>query len=122
MGRQGQCTRGDDCRFRHDGNKRGKATQSSSPAPKPQTQSDRKHLRKGKLSEAVVLLERDIKDRAKTTSVARHVTFGVLPNVNITKHNRDAKLVKSASSAQRVDSQPNKKKTKTLVVKARLPH
>ena len=27
-----------------------------------------------------------------------HVTFGVLPSVNITKHNRDANLVKSASS------------------------
>ena len=85
---KGQCTKGNAGSFRHDENKRGQVTQSSSPAPKPQTQSD----------EAVVLLERDIKDRAKTTSVARHVTFGVLPNVNITKHNRDANLVKSASS------------------------
>ena len=64
---------------------------------RPLPHQNRRHLQKGTLSEAVVLLERDIKDREKTTSVARHVTFGVLPNVNITKHHRDAKLVKSAS-------------------------
>ena len=41
--------------------------QPSSPAPKLQTQSDGKILRKGELSEAVVCLERDPEDRAKTT-------------------------------------------------------
>ena len=68
-----------------------------------------------RLTEAVVLLERDIKDRAKTTSVenarTRHVIFGILPHVNITKHNRDADSVKSASLCQ-----PNKKLKKAVKV------
>ena len=34
---KGQCTKGNACSFRHDENKRGQVTQSSSPAPKPQT-------------------------------------------------------------------------------------
>ena len=43
-----KCTRGDACGFRHDENKRGKSTRSSSPAPEPQTQSDGKYSSKGK--------------------------------------------------------------------------
>ena len=72
----------------------------SSFAPKSQSHSDGKILREEKFSVAGVCLGRDLEDRAKTTSVecTKHVTFGVLPNVNITKHNRDANLVKSASS------------------------
>ena len=44
-----------------------------------------KVLRSGKLSEVVVFLERDIKDRAETTSMEtvrlRHVIIGILPYV-----------------------------------------
>ena len=60
-----------------------------------------KVLRSGKLSEAVVFLERDIKDRAETTSMEnvrlRHVIIGILPYVKITKHNLDVASVKHAS-------------------------
>ena len=70
------------CSFRHDEKKRGKATQSSSLAPKTANSKQRgKILRKGKHSEAVVLLEIDIKNRAKTTSVEFvrfcHEIFGI---------------------------------------------
>ena len=44
---EGQWTKGDACSFRHDGNKRGTSTRSSSPAPEPQTQND------GKISSAL---------------------------------------------------------------------
>ena len=98
---QGHCTIGDACCFRLNENKHGNAMQPSSLTPKPHTQSDGKILSKGKLSEAVVLLERDPEDRAKTTSVEsarpRHVIFGILPYVNIAKHNRGANSVKNAS-------------------------
>ena len=44
-----------------------------------------KILRSGKLSEVVVFLERDIRDRAETTSMEtvrlRHVIIGILPYV-----------------------------------------
>ena len=39
---KGQCSKGDACSFRYDDSKRGKKTQSSSPAPRPQTQDDGK--------------------------------------------------------------------------------
>ena len=41
----GQCTKGDPCSFRHDENKRGTSTRSSSPAPKPQICSTEMSLR-----------------------------------------------------------------------------
>ena len=44
---KGQCTNGDACSFRHDDSERGKVAQSSSLAPRPQTQSDRKSSLKG---------------------------------------------------------------------------
>ena len=44
---KGQCTKGNACSFRHHEKKRGKATQSSSPAPNPQTQNDGKSSLKG---------------------------------------------------------------------------
>ena len=44
-----QCTKGNACSFRHDESKRGKVTQSSSPAPKPlKTQNDWKSSSRGK--------------------------------------------------------------------------
>ena len=89
-------------RKRHEDSKRGKATQLSSPARKWQTQNDWKKFYEKNLSEAAVLLERDLEDRAKTTSIEivriRHVILGTHPNVSITKHNRDAHSVNSAYS------------------------
>ena len=102
------------CSFRHDENKRGKVTQLFPPAPRAQTQKKRwekfsacHEVSSGGRSskpgaqgfrsrrspffdkEAALLRERDLEDRAKTSSVEivriRHVIFGILPNVNIIK-------------------------------------
>ena len=73
----------------------------SSLVPKPQTHSDGQILREEEFSVAGVRLGRDLEDRARdyiSEECTNHVTFGVLPNVNITKNKRDANLVKSASS------------------------
>ena len=95
---QGKC-------LRHDENKRGKVTQSSSLAPRLKTQNDVKISVRGNLPEAVVPLEREPEDRAEITEMEsvrlRHVVIGILPYVNITKHNRDANSAKSACSGQR---------------------
>ena len=71
----------------------------------PKTANSRrreKFFEKGIFSEAAVLLERNLEEREKTTSVEivriRHVILGILPNVNVTKHNRDVNSVISASS------------------------
>ena len=66
---KGQCTKGDARSFCHDESKRGKVTQSSSSAPRPQTQKDGNVLRKGIVPEASVLLEGDVKNRAEITSL-----------------------------------------------------
>ena len=84
--------------------KRVKVTQSFSLAPRPQTQNDAgKVLRKRNLPEDVVLLEREIKDRAETTLAdtvrTSHVIIGILQCVKVTNQNRDANSVKSACSA-----------------------
>ena len=56
------------------------------------------------LPEAAALLEGDPEYRAETTSAEcvriRPVIFGIRPNVNITKRNRDANSVKSAYEAE----------------------
>ena len=72
---KGQRSKGDACSFRYDDSKRGKKTQSSSRAPRPQTQDDGKNLRKGSLPEAAVVLEGDTKKRAvmKESVRIRHV-------------------------------------------------
>ena len=44
---KGQCSQGDARSFRHDDSKRGENTQSSSPAPRPQTQNDGRRPSKG---------------------------------------------------------------------------
>ena len=58
-------------------------------------------------------MERDLQDRAKTTSVEiarfRHLIFGIFPNVNITKHNLDANSAKSVWSGILMLTQPSKK-------------
>ena len=63
----------------------------SSPAPKPQTQSDGKLLRKGKSLRAPESVWKEIDDRAKTASVGNarnpHVIRGILPCVGIAKQN-----------------------------------
>ena len=60
-------SRGDSCSFCH-GRNRGQKAQSSSPAPKAQTQIDKRRPSKGQGNEKAVLVERKVKDRAKITS------------------------------------------------------
>ena len=99
---KGQCTEGDACSFRHDDSERGKVTQSSSPAPRPQTQNDGKKL-----------FERE-SPRGRSPSGKRYqkacrhylkgncthaVIIGILSHVNIQKKSdRDAISAKSAHS------------------------
>ena len=63
--------------------------------------ADRKR-KKGNLLEVTVRLKREINNHEDSTSKETvpicHVIFGILPNVNITKHIRDANSVKSAYS------------------------
>ena len=71
-------------------------------------------LRKGSLPEAPVLLEGKLKKRAditfKETVRIRRVIVGILPSVQITSLNQDAKSTKSAYFKHtEVDSQPCKK-------------
>ena len=112
------------CSFRHDGNQRGEATRSPSLAPKPQTQSDGKILWSGSLSEAVVLLERDIKDCAETVSVEvariRHVMIGILPYGRIASQKRDAYSAKFACSGTKSLTVSLTKSRKRMVEKVLL--
>ena len=69
-------------------------------APKPQTRNDGRRPSKGKSLRGRSPSGKGYpEDRAKTASVEivriRHVILGILPNVNITKHNRNANSVKS---------------------------
>ena len=59
---KGHCKKRDACSFRHDDSKRGKVTQTSSLAPRPQTQSDGRSSSKGKSPRGPVLLEKDPED------------------------------------------------------------
>ena len=99
---KGQCTKGNACSFRHHEKKRGKATQSSSPAPNPQTQNDGKSSLKGETlrgrSPSGQRSQRPCKDYLSGNFYESVVCFdGILPNVNITKCNRDANSERSAS-------------------------
>ena len=76
-------------------------------------------LRKGSLPEAPVLLEGKLKKRAditfKETVRIRRVIVGILPSVQITSLNRDAKSTKSAySSTLRLTVSPAKSRSKVV--------
>ena len=90
---KGQCSKGDARSFRHDDSKRGENTQSSSPAPRPQTQND---------GEAVVFQEGDVKEGAeitlKETVQVQRAIIDIFPYVKITNLIRDANSSKSANS------------------------
>ena len=58
--------KGDACSFRHDESKRGKVTQSSSLAPRPQTQNDGNFFER-EPPRGAGFVERDFKDRAEIT-------------------------------------------------------
>ena len=82
-------------------------------------------LRKGNLLEAVVLLEREIKDRAEITFMEtvriRHVIIGILPYVKITKLNLDASSVTSSClGTKRMAVSPTQSR-RQLVEKVLLP-
>ena len=98
-----------------------KATQSAFLAPKSQTQNDGKSCWKGKaLRGRSPSGKRSRRPCAKTTSVEsariRHVVLGILPYVNITKHNRDANSVKHASfGTKRSTISPTRSRRKVVV-------
>ena len=108
----GQCSRRDSCSFSH-GYCRGQQAQSSSPAPKTQTQIDGRTPSTRSPQGRGVLLEREPGKRAKNSSEENvrncHVIVGILPYVKITKHNRDANSVKNAySGTKRLMGSPGK--------------
>ena len=89
-----QCSRGDSCSFSH-GSNRGQPAQSSSPAPKAQTQIDGRKPSKGIGSRGEkVLLEGKVRKRARNISKEiariRRVIISIVPNVEITNLYRDA--------------------------------
>ena len=109
---QRQFTKGNACIFRHDENKRGKATQSSSPAPKAQTQNDGKSYLKGKS-----LRGRSPSGKGSRRPCKDYLSgmFRILPTVNITKHNRDANSVKGAhSGTERLTFSPTRSRRKVV--------
>ena len=107
---KGQCAKGNVCSFRQDENYRGKANQN-----------DGKSSLKGKSLRGRSLSGKGYpEDRAKTTSVEilriTHVIFGILPNVNITKHNRDANSMTSVySGTKRLTVSPTRSRRKVVV-------
>ena len=118
---QGQCTRGDDCSFRHDGNKRGNATQSSSPTPKPQTQSDGKNLGKEKLSGAVVLFGKRFQRPCKDYIRGSSCDFWRPPECQHCKTQSGCKFGEKCVFRDKVLTASKTQNRKRLVVKARLP-
>ena len=89
----GQCSGGVCCSFRHASN-RGQEAQSSSLAPKAQTQTDGRKPSKVFGFREKVLLDRNVRWCATATLKElvriRRVIFGILPYVTRTKLNRDS--------------------------------
>ena len=107
--------------------KRGKVTQSSSLAPRPQTQDDGKRYSKGKSpmgrSPSGKRCQRPYRnDLNGKLYEPVHVIFGILPNVNIINQNRDANSVKSACSGTKRLTVSLTNDRKRMVEKVLLPH
>ena len=118
--------KGDACSFHHDDSKAWKETHRPLLLQGRRHKMTEENLRKESLPEALVLHERDIKDRAEITSMEtvriRRVIVGILLHVNITNKNWDANSSKSAySSTLRLTVSPTKSRRK-VVEKDLLPH
>ena len=112
----GQCSRGDNCSFRHDVNKRGKMTQ---PNPSPNSfmqQSERKASRtrrpRGK-SPSGRMSRWPARNTSKELAPIHSVKNGILQNACSTSPKMSAGLGKKCSYAHRqVDEQPSKRSKK----------
>ena len=87
---QGQCTKENACSFLHDESARGKVTQSSSLAPRPQTQNDEKKFFEREISQRPqsfwTQMSKYVQPMTLMETVRiRHVIGGILPCVKITK-------------------------------------
>ena len=107
----GQCSKGDDCSFRHDINKRAKTTQ-----PNPSPSSKEMH-REPEVQEAKVPVEGCFDCPARITSKElaqiHSVTNGILQNACFTSRRMDADLGEKCSYAHRqVEEQPCKRSKK----------
>ena len=95
----GQCSKGDNCRFRHDINKRAKSTQPNPSASSSTLQNEEMH-REPKVPEAGVPVEECFDCPARVTSkelaTIHSVKNGILQNACSTSRRMDADLVKRA--------------------------
>ena len=95
----GQCSKGDNCSFRHDTNKRAKSTQPN-PSPASSTKQNVKMHREPRVPEAEAQVGKWLNCRARITSKElaplRSVKNGILRSACSTSPKRDAGLVKSA--------------------------
>ena len=117
--------KGDACSFRHDDNQLGKKTQSSSLAPRQQTDNVGRKPSEGKSPRGSSLCGRRNQISVQTllykgTVRIRPVIIGILPHVKITNLNRDANSANSADSdtlrlTARTTEKPNKSGGKVSV-------
>ena len=95
----GQCSKGDNCSFRHDVNKRAKSTQPN-PSPRSLRGRMREMHREPEVREAKVRVEECLDCRARITSKELAITLsvksGTLQNACSTSRRKDAGLEKSA--------------------------
>ena len=109
----GQCSKGDNCSFRHDTNKRAKWTQPNL-SPRSSTQqsvrnASRTRSPRGK-SPSGRMSRLPCKDYLKGTCTNSFCENGILQNASSTSRRRDADLGEKCSYAHRqVDEQPNKR-------------
>ena len=112
----GQCSRGDNCSFRHDINKRGKMTQSK-PSPNSfMQQSERKASRTRSIRGKVPVVECFdglARITSKELASTHSVKSGTLQNACFTRPRVDADFVEKCSNAHRqVAEQPGKRSKK----------
>ena len=95
----GQCSKGDDCRFRHEKDKRAKSTQPN-PSPGSSTQQNVKNASRTKSPRAEAQVGKWLDCRARITSKElaklHSVKNGILQNACSTSPKMDAGLGKSA--------------------------
>ena len=119
----GQCSKGDNCSFRHDKDKRAKPKSQPAPSPEPSTQQYGKKSARAKVLEAEVRLGECLVCRARNileVLVRIHlVKSGIPQSVYLFyKTKEGCKFGEKCSYAyRRDDEQPNKKTQKRMVTK-----
>ena len=95
----GQCSKGDNCSFHHDINKRAKSTQPN-PPPRSSTRQNEKNASRTRSPEAEAQVAECLDGRARITSQElaplHSVKSGTLQNACSTSSRMDADVVKSA--------------------------